>query len=86
MIDNKIKISKILNKFFVNFVKNLGILTGKESAAFAGNYQSKVEMALKKYKNDPSMNAITERMKILGKFTLSFNFISHDVQQKNLIS
>ena len=43
-------------------------------------------MALKNYKNDPSMNAITERMKILGKFTLSFNFISHDVQQKNLIS
>ena len=25
-------------------------------------------MALKNYKNDPSMNAITERMKILGKF------------------
>ena len=67
MIDYKIKIAKILNKYFVNFVKNLGILAGKESAGFEGNYQSKVEMALKKYKNHPSMNAITERMKILGK-------------------
>ena len=35
-------------------------------------------MALKKYKNHPSMNAVTERMKILGNSTLSFNFISHD--------
>ena len=41
-------------------------------------------MALKKYKNHPSMNAITERMKILGNFTLSFNFISHDDTVKEL--
>ena len=84
MIDNKIKIAKIFNKYFVNIAKNLGILTGKESAAFTENYQSKVEMALKKYKNHPSMNAITERMKILGNFTLSFNFISHDDTVKEL--
>ena len=37
-------------------------------------------MALKKHKNHPSMNAITERMKKLGNFILSFNFISHDDQ------
>ena len=84
MIDHKIKIAKILNKYFVNFVKNLGILTGKESAAFAGNYQSKVEMALKKHKNLASINAITQRMKILGNFTLSFNIISRDDTVKEL--
>ena len=77
MIDNKIKIAKIFHRYFVNIAKNLGILTGKESAAFTENYQSKVEMALKKYKNHPSMNAITERMKILGNFTSNVNFISH---------
>ena len=84
MIDNKIKIAKIFNRYFVNIAKNLGILTGKESAAFTENYQSKVEMALKKYKNHPSMNAITERMKILGNFTLRFNFISHNDTVKEL--
>ena len=78
MIDNKIKIAKIFNKHFVNIAKNLGILTGQESAAFTENNQSKVGMALKKYKNHPSMNAITQRMKIIGNFTLSFNFIAHD--------
>ena len=74
----------MFHKYFVNFVKNLGILTGKEKAAFTENYQSRVEMALKKHKNHPSMNAITERMKILGSFTLSFNFISHDDTVKEL--
>ena len=84
MIDNKIKIAKIFNKHFANIAKNLGILAGKESAAFTENNLSKVEMALKKYKSHPSMNAITERMKILGNFTLSFNFISHDDTVKKL--
>ena len=41
-------------------------------------------MAFKKYKNHSSMNAITERMKIFGNFTLSFNFISHDDTVKEL--
>ena len=41
-------------------------------------------MPLKKHKNHPSMNAITERMKILGNFTLSFNFTSHDDTVKEL--
>ena len=69
MIDNKIKIAKIFNKYFVKIAKNLEILTGKKSAAFTENCQSKGKMALRKYKNHPSMNAITERMKILGNFT-----------------
>ena len=42
-------------------------------------------MAVKKFKNDPSINAITKRMKNLHKFTFSFNFISHDdtVKERN---
>ena len=34
MIDNEIKIAKIFNEYFVDIVKNLGILTENESEAF----------------------------------------------------
>ena len=37
MIDNKTKISKIFNKYFVNIVENLRILKGKESATLTEN-------------------------------------------------
>ena len=83
-IDNEIKIAKIFNEYFVNTVKNLGILTEMESATFTENNLSEVEMALKKYKNHPSITAITKRMKNLGNFTFSFNFISHDDIVKEL--
>ena len=36
-IDNEIKTAKIFNKYFVNTVKNLGILIEKESATFTEN-------------------------------------------------
>ena len=82
--DNEIKIAKIFNEYFVNAVKKLGILTEMESATFTENNLSEVEMALKKYKNHPSITAITKRMKNLGNFTFSFNFISHDDIVKEL--
>ena len=46
MIDNEIKIAKIFNEYFVNIVKNLGIVTEKESGTFTENNLSEVEMAL----------------------------------------
>ena len=46
MIDNEIKIGKIFNEYFVNIVKNLGIVTEKESGTFTENNLSEVEMAL----------------------------------------
>ena len=39
---------------------------------------------LKKYKNHPSVNVTTERMKKFGNFSFSFNFISHDDIVKEL--
>ena len=78
MIDNEIKIAKIFNEYFVNTVKNLGILIEKESATFTENNSSELEIALNKYKKHPSINAITKRMKNLSNITFSFNFISHD--------
>ena len=54
-----------------------------ESATFTENSLREVEMALKKYKNHPSITAIT-RMKNLGNFTFSFNFIAHDNIVKKL--
>ena len=78
MIDNEIKIAKMFNEYFVNIVKNLGIVSEQESGTFTENSLCEVEMALKKYKNHRSINAITKRMKDLGNFTFSFNFVSHD--------
>ena len=37
MIDNEIKFAKIFDEYFANIVKNLGILTEKESATFTEN-------------------------------------------------
>ena len=74
MIDNEIKIAKIFNEYFVNTVKNLGILIEKETATFTENNLNEVGMALKKYKNHPSINAITKRMKNLDNFTFQFQF------------
>ena len=50
LIENEIKIAKILNEYFVNIVEDLGILTEKESANSTENNLSEVEMALKNTK------------------------------------
>ena len=50
----------MFNEYLVNTVKNLAILTEMESPTFTENSLSEVEMALKKYKNDPSITAITK--------------------------
>ena len=50
LVENEIKIAKILNEHFVNIVENLGILTEKESATSTENNLSEVEMALKNTK------------------------------------
>ena len=78
MNDNEIKIAKIFNEYFVNTVKNLGILTEEESATFTENNLSEVEMALKKCKNHTSITAITKRMITLDNSNFSFSFISYD--------
>ena len=47
MIDNKTKIAKIFNKYFVNIVKNLGILTGPrycESMQLYGRKKRHIQM------------------------------------------
>ena len=50
----KIKIAtKVFNEYFVNIVKNLGILIEKKSATFTENNLNEVEIALKKYKKPP---------------------------------
>ena len=81
---NAKNIAKIFNEYFVNTVKNLGILTEMESATFTENNLSEVEMALKKHKNHPSITAIIKKMENLGNSTFSLNFISHDAIVKEL--
>ena len=55
-----------------------------ESTNFTEINLSEVEMALKKYKNHLSITTISKRMKNLGKFTFSFNFISPEDIVKEL--
>ena len=47
MIDNEIKIVKLVNKYFANVVTNLGIFTENKSATFAEVNLNGAEMALK---------------------------------------
>ena len=43
-----------------------------------------MDIALNKYKNHPSINAVTKQMKNLSNFTFSFSFISHEDVVKEL--
>ena len=53
MIDNKTKIAKIFKEYFDNIVKNLVLLTEKESGTFTENNLSEVDMALQITKQKP---------------------------------
>ena len=63
MIDDESQIANIFNEYFVNIVKKLGILTEEQTRYPATNQLSEMEMGINKYKNHPSIKAITDRMK-----------------------
>ena len=78
MIEDESEIVSIFNEYFVNIVKKVGILTEEQTTYSATNQLSEVEMAIIKYKNHPSIKAITDRMEKLGKSTFNFKFTSHE--------
>ena len=84
VIDNESEIEQIFNEYFVNIVKRLRILTEEQTAYSAANQLSEVEMAIIKYKNHPSIKAITDRMEKLGKPTFNFKFTSHEETEKEV--
>ena len=84
MIDDESEIAKIFNEYFVNIVKKVGILTEEQIRYSATNHISEVEIAIIKYKNHPSIKAITDRMEKLGKPTFNFNFASHEETEKEV--
>ena len=84
MIDDESEIAKIFNEYFVNIVKKVGILTEEQTTYSATNQLSEVEMAIIKYKNHPSIKAITDRMEKLGKPTFNFKFTSRDETGKEV--
>ena len=43
-----------------------------------------MEIAIIKYKNDPSIKAITDRMEKPGKLISNFNFASHEETEKKV--
>ena len=84
MIEDESEIAKIFNEYFVNIVKRVEILTEEQTTYSATNQLSEVEMAIIKYKNHPSIKAITDRMEKLGKPTFNFKFTSHEETEKEV--
>ena len=84
MIEDESEIANIFNEYFVNVVKIVGILTEEQTTYSATNQLSEVEMAIIKYKNHPSIKAITDRMEKLGKPTFNFKFTSHEETEKEV--
>ena len=84
MIDDESEIAKIFNEYFVNIVKKVGILTEEQTTYSATNQLSEVEMAIIKYKNHPSIKAITDRMEKLGKPTFNLKFTSREETGKEV--
>ena len=78
MIDDESEIAKNFNEYFVNIVKEVGILTEEQTTYSATNQLSEVEMAIIKYKNHPSIKAITDRMEKLGKPIFNFKFTCYE--------
>ena len=84
MIEDESEIAKVFNEYFVNIVKRVEILTEEQTTYSATNQLSEVEMAIIKYKNHPSIKAITDRMEKLGKPTFNFKFTSHEETEKEV--
>ena len=78
MIDNEMQIANLFNKYFVNIVKKLGLYTKEQGAISTENSLCKVEIAIEKYGNHPSIIAITEKMEKLGSPTFGFDFTSYE--------
>ena len=84
MIEDESEIAKIFNEYFVNIVKKVGILTEEQTTYSATNQLSEVEMAIIKYKNHPSIKAITDRMEKLGKPTFNLKVTSREETGKEV--
>ena len=84
MIDDEIEIAKLFNEYFVNIVKTLRLSTKEQSAISSENSLSKVEIAIAKYGNHPSIIAITEKMAKPGNTTFGFDFTSHEETVKEV--
>ena len=65
-------------------LKKVGILTEEQTTYSATNQLSEVETAIIKYKNHPSITAITDRMEKLGKPTFNFKLTSHEGTEKEV--
>ena len=84
MIDDESEIAKNFNEYFVNIVKKLGILTEQQTMYSAANQLSEVEMAITKYKNHPSIKAITDRMEKLDNPIFNFKPNFHEKTEKEV--
>ena len=84
MIEDQSEKAKHFYKYFVNIVKKVGILKEEQTTYSATNQLSEVETAIIKYKNHPSIKAITDIMEKQGKPTFNFKFSSHEETGKEV--
>ena len=82
-VDDEAKLAKIFNEYFVNIVKNLGILTYDDISP-TENHLSEVDIAIRKYKNHPSIIAITDKMNKIDNPEFNFRFTSYEETKKEV--
>ena len=84
MIGDEIEITCLFDEYFINIIKKLGIFTKEKSAFSTENSLSEVVIAIAKYRNHPSINAITEKMEKLGNPTFGFDFTLYEETLKEV--
>ena len=74
-------VTELFNKFFANIVKEINLVIGNEFLINADHIGDPVQKAIEKYKNHPSVKAISEKY---DKNTFSFRYVSLDEIKKEI--
>ena len=74
-------VAELFNKFFANIVKELNLVIDNEFLVNADHIGDPVQNAIKKYKNHPSVKAISVKY---DKNTFSFRYVSLDEIKKEI--
>ena len=74
-------VAELFNKFFANIVKELNLVIDNEFLVNVDHIGDPVQKAIEKYKNHPSVKAISEKY---DKNTFSFRYVSLDEIKKEI--
>ena len=76
-------VAELFNKFFADIVKELNLVIDNEFLVNVDHIGDPVQKALEKYKNHPSVKAVSEKY---DKITFSFRYVSLDEIKKETIN